>query len=183
MQRPGTGILFGVLTIFGSLGLGATAAAEPIFPPPRLGLQVQRMTPALREHMKAPADSGVLVVRVEAESPAARVGIEVGDVILSVGPDPVREPRELVYFVARAPADTPLALGIVRDGERKRLEVKPEGPPAPQVPREEWEEWIDEGMRIGRKELRDWLRELERRIDDLERELEKQQLPEDAQRT
>jgi membrane-associated protease RseP (regulator of RpoE activity) len=183
MQRHATALLLGVLGILGVLGAGASAAAEPPLPPPRLGVQIQRMTPALREHMKAPSDRGVLVVGVEEASPAARAGIEVGDVILSVGPDAVREPRELVYFVARAPGDQPLAIEVVRDGERKLLEARPEGPAAPPVTPEEWEEWIDDGMRIGRQELRDWLRELERRIDELERELEKQQLPDDAQRT
>ena len=47
------------------------------------------MTQELRAHYGAPKDAGVLVAGVESESPAAKAGIQVGDIVtradMSVG--------------------------------------------------------------------------------------------------
>jgi hypothetical protein len=50
----------------------------------RLGATVMSLTPQLRAHFGAPSDRGVLVAHVEPGTPAAKAGIEVGDVIVEV---------------------------------------------------------------------------------------------------
>lgn len=50
----------------------------------RLGVMVMSLTPELRKHFGAPGDRGVLVAHVEPGTPAAKAGIEVGDVIVEV---------------------------------------------------------------------------------------------------
>ncbi len=49
-----------------------------------LGVHLQPLGEELREYFGAPRDQGILVARVEEDSPAARAGLRVGDVITSI---------------------------------------------------------------------------------------------------
>jgi membrane-associated protease RseP (regulator of RpoE activity) len=142
--------------------------------PARLGLQLQPMTEELREYFDVPRDRGVLVVRVEPEKPAQRAGVQVGDVVVGVGGEPVSAPRDLIGVVRSAPAGKTLVLAIVREGKRLEIEVVPEGEPFPQFDPEPWGDFREHmlrGLQRGRDELRHRLQELERRLDELERRL------------
>jgi serine protease Do len=81
------------------------------------------MTQELREYFEIKRDQGVLVVRVEAESPAAEADIRVGDVIVGVEGTPVRRPRDLRRLVGRAPEGAALAIEVVREGNRREVRV------------------------------------------------------------
>lgn len=50
-----------------------------------LGVNLVELTPELREHFGVREEAGVLVSKVEADSPAEKAGIKVGDIITSVG--------------------------------------------------------------------------------------------------
>src|SRR5678816_1283640 len=50
----------------------------------RLGVFAENMTEELRGYFGAPKDSGVLVSRVAPDSPSAKAGLKVGDVITQV---------------------------------------------------------------------------------------------------
>ena len=60
-----------------------------------MGVRLIGITDDLRGHYGAPKDAGVLVAEVEAGSPAARAGIEVGDVITGVEGKSVTSTREV----------------------------------------------------------------------------------------
>ena len=164
------------------LGLSPTGAAGQPWEPPlhhvfpahrgRIGIEIQSMTPELREHMKAPSDQGLLVSRVKPGSAGERAGLKVGDVIVSAGGDPLLRPFDLVRRIGRVPEGDVLELGVVRDGEEQTLEVNPEGAAMPWIDPDHWGEWIERGMREGSEHLRDQLRELERRLEELERKME-----------
>jgi membrane-associated protease RseP (regulator of RpoE activity) len=168
------------------LGVLATSiAADALAQPPnwmldnpfmphrgRIGVKVQPMTPELREFFKVPADRGVLVSEVLPDRPAAVAGLEVGDVIVSGGGKPIREPYDLVKSVARVPADEKLLLEVFRDGEKRKLEIAPEGDPVRWMDPEQWREWFDRGVHEGSEKLRDRVRELEERLEKLERRLD-----------
>lgn len=149
------------------------------FMPPRgrLGVQVQPMTPELRQHFKAPADRGLLVTRVEPDRPAARAGVHVGDVIIAAGGEPVREPFDLVKIVGRVPAGDTLELRVVRDQGQQTLTVTPTGAATPWVDPDYWSKWLEEGLHQGSRELRHQLEELQRRLDELERKFDEQRKP------
>lgn len=49
-----------------------------------LGVGLTEMTPELRTHFGAPEDSGVMVSRIESDSPAERAGLKVGDIITGI---------------------------------------------------------------------------------------------------
>ena len=69
-------------------------------PPPaellkrKLGLQGQDMTATLARQLGAGADYGVLVTETEADSPAAQVRLERGDIVIQIGSHPVRNLRD-----------------------------------------------------------------------------------------
>lgn len=141
-------------------------------PRARIGVQVQPMTSELREHFLAPTDRGLLVTRVEAGLPAARAGVEVGDVITSVDRKPMREPLDLVRAVGRVPQGDRLEVELVRDGKKRTVIVAPEGEATPWVDPDYWSEWAERGMLHGSRELRRRLEKLEKRLRELERRFE-----------
>ncbi|MCW5776730.1 MAG: trypsin-like peptidase domain-containing protein [Phycisphaeraceae bacterium] len=81
-----------------------------------VGFAVAPMRPELRSTGNAPSE-GLLVLRVDRGGPAAQVGLEAGDVIVSVGGRGVRDVEELRRAIDRA-RDRRLAIAIVRGGMR-----------------------------------------------------------------
>jgi len=70
---------------------------------PGTGLKLSAITPELRERFGLGADvKGVLVVEVQANSPAAERGIRPGDVIVEVQQEAVSTPADVQQRVARA---------------------------------------------------------------------------------
>jgi serine protease Do len=113
---------------------------------PKLGVQLVETTPELREHLGGGEDEGVLVSMVLAGTPAARAGIAVGDLIISVDGDPVAAVDELRAALDDKEGKT-FVVQVIRDHRRLSLEVtitepedfRPTGPqaslrgPAPRV--------------------------------------------------
>lgn len=139
----------------------------------RIGVQVQPMTPELREHFQAPADRGLLVSRVQPDRPGAAAGIEVGDVLLEGDGQPLARPFDLIRLVSRAPQGKQVELTALRDGKPLTFHVQPEGEGMPWIDPNYWREWAERGMHRGSEELQRHLRELDRRLEDLQRRLEK----------
>lgn len=98
-----------------------------------LGVELTPLTPELRAHFGAPADRGVLVARVEEDSPAARAGLQVGDVIAEIDGEAVESPWNLGAAVRGHEGGEDADLVVWRDGrsldfritleERERAQV------------------------------------------------------------
>jgi membrane-associated protease RseP (regulator of RpoE activity) len=158
-----------VLLALGGLVVAASVAgADP--GPPRLGIQVQEMTPELRAWFQAPQTAGVLVARVEPDSPAQEAGVQVGDVIVEAGGEALETPRDLLWQALRAPEGEPLKLVALRKGQRVEIAVVPRGRPQP--PFWERDDLWGPGQAPLIRDLREQLRTLERRLERLERKLE-----------
>lgn len=71
----------------------------------------------------APQTTGLLVFDVEDGSPAARAGVLVGDVIVGLGAEPVREHADLIAGLAEA-AGKGLALRVWRGGQERTLDIE-----------------------------------------------------------
>ncbi|MGQ4810101.1 Periplasmic serine endoprotease DegP [Candidatus Entotheonellaceae bacterium PAL068K] len=80
------------------------------------GLQLRNLTPELAQRHGLEVEQGVLVVGVQAESPAARAGIRRGDVLLEVNQQPVISVQEVKEVIAEAD-DNDALLALVRRGE------------------------------------------------------------------
>ena len=84
---------------------------------------------------------GVQVMRVFADSPAAKAAVQVGDVIVRFSGQPVRGARGLQKLVEICPVDSTHKVEVLRDGESHVLEVTlkplPDDFGPPQVPEKE----------------------------------------------
>ncbi|RMH41433.1 MAG: PDZ domain-containing protein [Deltaproteobacteria bacterium] len=87
----------------------------------QLGVEVTSMTRELRKHFGAPADAGILVSRVEPNSPAARAGVRVGDVIVAVAGKNIDTPWDVWKALSGRRKGDKVAVVVVRDGKRRAL--------------------------------------------------------------
>jgi serine protease Do len=78
----------------------------------RLGVAVQELNQALADSFKLPQPEGALVSSIDRNSPAAKAGLQAGDVILSYNGQPI----------ARS-GDLPALVGLARPGDQAKLEV------------------------------------------------------------
>jgi serine protease Do len=89
----------------------------------RIGVGIQEVTEALAESFGLARAEGALVSSVEVDGPAARAGIEVGDVILRVDGRPIAGSGELPRVVAELRPGRAYVLQISRNGVRRDVTV------------------------------------------------------------
>ncbi len=84
-----------------------------------LGVALGTLTPRLRSELNVPMDTeGAVVMQVAPGSPAARAGIQRGDIIMGVGNEKVSSPAEAARLVHEAlRKDHAVALRIMHDGQ------------------------------------------------------------------
>ena len=88
-----------------------------------LGVQIQQLTSDLAKSMKLPNTQGALVAGVSPESPAARAGIKVGDVILAFGDHAVAEIKDLPKLVAGTTPGQKTQVTVWREGAQQSFDV------------------------------------------------------------
>lgn len=88
-----------------------------------IGVRLVEITPELRAHYGAPRDAGVLVSEVESDSPAARAGVQVGDVITEVDGERVDWTGDLSRAVRRKNAGETVELDVIRGRASRKLSV------------------------------------------------------------
>ena len=89
-----------------------------------LGVQIQPLTPELRESLNLSAAGGALVAGVVKGDPAEKAGVKAGDVVVEFDGRPVRSDRDLVSIVGNTPVGRKVSVKLVRDGKNLTLEVK-----------------------------------------------------------
>ena len=86
-----------------------------------IGVQIQPVTAEIAESLGMKNATGALVADPQADGPAAKAGIEAGDVITSLNGVPVKDARDLAKKVStQIPGET-VKLGVSRRGEEKTL--------------------------------------------------------------
>ena len=88
-----------------------------------LGVSILDLTPELRAHFGAPKDAGVMISEVRPESPAARAGIQVGDVLIRIGGDRIERFRDVTRAVGDHKKGDKLDVELFRDHATKKLSV------------------------------------------------------------
>lgn len=96
---------------------------------PWLGASGQSVNADLARNLGLPRPGGVVVERVQPKSPAARAGLAVGDVILSLDGKDVVDSDELRYQLVTLPMGATPKLEVNRAGVKKTLNLHLEAPP------------------------------------------------------
>ena len=90
----------------------------------RLGISIQEVNQSLAESFGLGKPTGALVSSVENGGPAAKAGLEPGDVILSLNGKEVQSSSELPPLVANIRPGEPARLQVWRKGKSREIEVK-----------------------------------------------------------
>jgi serine protease Do len=88
-----------------------------------LGVQIQPVTPGIAESLGLKQAVGAMVDEPQPDSPAAKAGIEAGDIITAVNGTAVKDARDLARTVGMMAPDTAVKLDVVRKGESKSISV------------------------------------------------------------
>ncbi len=118
-----------------------------------LGVELVELTDDLRRYFQVPQDLGVMVSRVEADSPAQEAGFRAGDIIVEVQGQEVSERWDLLRQIRQASGES-VEVDIYRKGTRLRLTVEVEEsdkprwgvPPTINIPDVNWDEM---GRQLG----------------------------------
>ncbi len=84
-----------------------------------LGVQVQPVTADIADSLGLKQAKGAMVDNPQAGSPAAKAGIEAGDVITSVNGTDVRDSRDLARTISMMAPGTSVKLDVLHKGEAK----------------------------------------------------------------
>ncbi len=88
-----------------------------------LGVQIQAVTPALASSFDLDDAKGALVSQVLPDTPAARGGLERGDVIIKFNGEAISEWRDLPIVVANTRVDKKAKVVFFRNGKRKTMTI------------------------------------------------------------
>jgi serine protease Do len=99
-----------------------------------LGVGIQPLSEDIAAGLGLPKDRGEIVARVEPGLPAARAGIQQGDVIIRVNNTEVTPDTTLSYIVANTPVGSRIPIDLIRNGKRQTVTaVVGERPPEDQL--------------------------------------------------
>ncbi|MBV8687824.1 MAG: Do family serine endopeptidase [Alphaproteobacteria bacterium] len=119
----------------GNIGIGFAIPAEqarPVIEALRRGAKVSRgyigvslqdITDDIAASLGVPKNRGELIRGVTPGGPAARGGIQQGDVVISVNNQPVTPDQSLAYLVSQQPVGSRVPLEVIRDGRRQTVTV------------------------------------------------------------
>jgi serine protease Do len=88
-----------------------------------IGVSLQNLEDDIAEAMGIPKNQGELIRGVTPGGPAARAGIQQGDVIVAVNGQPVTPDQTLAYLVAQQAVGSRVPLTLIRNGRRLTVTV------------------------------------------------------------
>lgn len=88
-----------------------------------LGVVIQEVNKDLAESFGLDKPAGALVAQIMPDGPAAKAGLQVGDVILSMNGAPIDMSADLPHLVGGLKAGAKASLDVVRDGKHRTVDV------------------------------------------------------------
>jgi serine protease Do len=88
-----------------------------------LGVQIQPVTAGIADSLGLKKAEGAMVDQPQGDSPAARAGIQSGDVITAVNGTPIKDARDLARTIGTMAPDAAVKLDIIRQGESKTVSL------------------------------------------------------------
>jgi serine protease Do len=89
---------------------------------PEIGVTVRDVT---SDDGAGAGEQGAVVDRVRGDGPAARAGLQAGDIVVTYDGETVRSARQLARLIEETPQDRPVPVAVVRSGKRVELSVTP----------------------------------------------------------
>ena len=89
-----------------------------------LGVAIQDITPELAQSFGLKDGQGALIADVYAGSPAAKAGLQRGDVVTSFDGQVVKEPYDLTLAVGGTSPGKDVAIVVLRSGQQKTLTIR-----------------------------------------------------------
>src|SRR5215208_1380732 len=102
---------------------------------PWLGAKLQVVTPEIAESLSLKRPAGALVAAVSPNSPAAKSGLRIGDLIVGIDNQPVDDPNTFEYRFATKPLGGQAQVKVMRAGKETPVTIALQ--PAPETPRDE----------------------------------------------
>lgn len=112
-----------------------------------IGVSVRELTDDDMTRARRDRASGVYVLSVREESPAARAGVRSGDIIVTFDGERVRGVRHFSRLVLESPAGRAVRAEIVREGVSRMVDVTPETSGRFALPLPEIRENLERGLR------------------------------------
>jgi S1-C subfamily serine protease len=141
---------------------------RPMQPPVMLGVQMQPLTPDIKDEVGVSVDSGVVIAGVMPQSPAEKAGLRRGDVVVSFEGKEVSNPEDLHQAVVQA-GHKEVTLKIARGKDTKEVKAKLEAPPM--EPGMEPRMFPPGDPRMEIQRLQERINQLERRLAELEKKI------------
>ena len=88
-----------------------------------LGVEVQPVTSGIAESLGMKKAEGALVDQAEPDTPAAKAGVQAGDVITAVNGEAIKNSRTLAQEISMMSPGSSAKLDILRKGESKSIDV------------------------------------------------------------
>lgn len=98
-----------------------------------LGVAMQPITPTLAKAMGRPNHDGVVIDKVEPDSPAAKADLHQGDIVVAVDGNPIKGSRDLAMTIAAIQKGDTAKLTVWRDGHEQAIDVKIAAQPSDKV--------------------------------------------------
>ncbi|MGB9907246.1 MAG: PDZ domain-containing protein [Candidatus Saccharicenans sp.] len=89
-----------------------------------IGVYLEQLNPELSKYFGISEGRGLLVSRVNADSPAAKAGLKVGDVIVAADGQRVETLEALTNLIQKKKKGEKIALEILRDKKKMKIEVE-----------------------------------------------------------
>ena len=88
-----------------------------------LGVQIQPVTAGIADSLGLKKAEGAMVDEPQSDSPAAKAGIQSGDVITAVNGTPVKDARDLARTIGTMAPDATVKLDLIRGGQAKTISL------------------------------------------------------------
>jgi serine protease Do len=88
-----------------------------------IGVQIQPVSQDIADNLGMKKAEGAMVLEPQANGPAAKAGIESGDVITSVNGEAVKDPRELARTIGALPPGASVKLSVLHKGKDEAVNM------------------------------------------------------------
>ena len=98
-----------------------------------LGILLQELNPDLAPYFSVKANEGVLVMKVEKDTPAEKAGLKAGDVIVKMGEKTVQGSADIHNALAELKKGDKVTLSVIRHGKKETVQAEPDFDPQRRV--------------------------------------------------